>query len=239
MHEQDGAPTRSSRGGASSSSEAGLPPAGRRGLARDARYDLHALLELVERGCPPELAVRIVAPLERRRRGMSTVTLPVSMPWSPTRAAARPRCDAPRRGVAGLATRPSRRRRRAGRGDRAAARAAPPRRALRGRSPARDAAPPPRRRARRHRPPGGRRRADERAAAPRRLPRREPLHDVGLQVRPARGGGQAPQARLAGPRDPARARDLEPVRERAARARRRGRAERAPRRGRARRSPRS
>jgi hypothetical protein len=33
-------------------------------LARDTRYDLHALIELVERGCPPELAVRIVAPLE-------------------------------------------------------------------------------------------------------------------------------------------------------------------------------
>ena len=33
-------------------------------LARDPRYDLHALIELVERGCPPELAVRILAPLE-------------------------------------------------------------------------------------------------------------------------------------------------------------------------------
>ena len=33
-------------------------------LARDARYDLHALIELVERGCQPELAVRILAPLE-------------------------------------------------------------------------------------------------------------------------------------------------------------------------------
>ncbi len=33
-------------------------------LAKEARYDLHALIELVERGCPPELAVRIVAPLE-------------------------------------------------------------------------------------------------------------------------------------------------------------------------------
>ena len=37
-----------------------LPLAAR--LARDARYDLHALIELVERGCPPELAVRILAP---------------------------------------------------------------------------------------------------------------------------------------------------------------------------------
>jgi hypothetical protein len=33
-------------------------------LADDGRYDLHALIELVERGCPPELAVRILAPLE-------------------------------------------------------------------------------------------------------------------------------------------------------------------------------
>jgi hypothetical protein len=33
-------------------------------LARDPRYDLHALIGLVERGCPPELAVRIFAPLE-------------------------------------------------------------------------------------------------------------------------------------------------------------------------------
>lgn len=33
-------------------------------LAEDERYDLHALIELVERGCPPELAERILAPLE-------------------------------------------------------------------------------------------------------------------------------------------------------------------------------
>jgi hypothetical protein len=33
-------------------------------LARDPRYDLHALIELVERGCSPMLAVRILAPLE-------------------------------------------------------------------------------------------------------------------------------------------------------------------------------
>ena len=31
-------------------------------LAKDARYDLHALIELAERGCRPELAVRIVSP---------------------------------------------------------------------------------------------------------------------------------------------------------------------------------
>jgi hypothetical protein len=33
-------------------------------VASDARYDLHALIELVERGCPPELAVRIMAPVD-------------------------------------------------------------------------------------------------------------------------------------------------------------------------------
>jgi hypothetical protein len=33
-------------------------------LARDPRYDLHELIELVERGCEPALAVRILAPLE-------------------------------------------------------------------------------------------------------------------------------------------------------------------------------
>ena len=38
----------------------GLPLADR--LARDGRYDLHGLIELVESGCPPALAVRILAP---------------------------------------------------------------------------------------------------------------------------------------------------------------------------------
>lgn len=36
-------------------------------LAKDGRYDLHALIELVERGCPPRLAVRILAPIEEER----------------------------------------------------------------------------------------------------------------------------------------------------------------------------
>jgi hypothetical protein len=39
-----------------------LPLASR--IARDSRYDIHKLIELVERGCPAELAVRIVAPLD-------------------------------------------------------------------------------------------------------------------------------------------------------------------------------
>ena len=41
-----------------------LPLAAR--LAGDARYDLHALIELAERGCAPELAARILAPLDDR-----------------------------------------------------------------------------------------------------------------------------------------------------------------------------
>jgi hypothetical protein len=36
-------------------------------MARDPATDLHALLELVDRGCPPRLAVRILAPLEGPR----------------------------------------------------------------------------------------------------------------------------------------------------------------------------
>ena len=42
----------------------GFPsPLGAR-VARDHRYDLHALIELTEAGCPPGLAVRILAPLD-------------------------------------------------------------------------------------------------------------------------------------------------------------------------------
>jgi hypothetical protein len=41
--------------------EAGFPPALALRLARQ-RVDLHALLQLVDRGCPPELAARILAP---------------------------------------------------------------------------------------------------------------------------------------------------------------------------------
>jgi hypothetical protein len=35
-----------------------------RKLARDQRFDLHAVFELVDRGCPPALAARILAPLD-------------------------------------------------------------------------------------------------------------------------------------------------------------------------------
>ena len=44
------------------SSRGALPLAA--GLAADRRYDVHALIELVELGCPPDLAARILAPLD-------------------------------------------------------------------------------------------------------------------------------------------------------------------------------
>jgi hypothetical protein len=44
---------------------AGFPPRLARRLAHDHAYDLHALIELAERGCPPALAARILAPLDR------------------------------------------------------------------------------------------------------------------------------------------------------------------------------
>jgi hypothetical protein len=45
--------------------EAGFPAALADSVAADRDVDLHLLLELVDRGCPPELAVRILAPLPR------------------------------------------------------------------------------------------------------------------------------------------------------------------------------
>ncbi len=44
----------------------GFPPRLATRVAHDERFDLHALIELVERGCAPELAVRILAPMELR-----------------------------------------------------------------------------------------------------------------------------------------------------------------------------
>jgi hypothetical protein len=44
--------------------EAGFEARAAGQLARDSRYDLHALIELVDRGCPPHLAVRILAPVD-------------------------------------------------------------------------------------------------------------------------------------------------------------------------------
>jgi hypothetical protein len=43
--------------------EAGFPTDLADSVTADRRFDLHFLLELVDRGCRPELAVRILAPL--------------------------------------------------------------------------------------------------------------------------------------------------------------------------------
>jgi hypothetical protein len=45
----------------------GFAPALAARVAENTDYDLHALIALVERGCPPELAVRILAPVEDER----------------------------------------------------------------------------------------------------------------------------------------------------------------------------
>jgi hypothetical protein len=44
--------------------ETGFPPPLAALVAADPRYDLHALIELVERNCAPELAAQILAPIE-------------------------------------------------------------------------------------------------------------------------------------------------------------------------------
>jgi hypothetical protein len=43
----------------------GFPPRLASRIASDGGFDLHALIELTERGCPPALAVRILAPLKQ------------------------------------------------------------------------------------------------------------------------------------------------------------------------------
>ena len=43
---------------------AGFEPRLAAAVAKRHGYDLHALIELVESGCPPPLAVRILAPLD-------------------------------------------------------------------------------------------------------------------------------------------------------------------------------
>jgi hypothetical protein len=48
---------------------AGFEPGLTAQLAVDADVDLHELLVLLDRGCPPALAARILAPLERGRSG--------------------------------------------------------------------------------------------------------------------------------------------------------------------------
>jgi hypothetical protein len=45
--------------------EAGCEPSLAWQLAADGDIDLHDLLNLIDRGCPPRLAARILAPLDR------------------------------------------------------------------------------------------------------------------------------------------------------------------------------
>ena len=42
----------------------GFAPSLAAAIARDCRYDLHALIELVERGCESTVTARIIAPLD-------------------------------------------------------------------------------------------------------------------------------------------------------------------------------
>jgi hypothetical protein len=42
----------------------GFAPTLAAAIACDPRYDVHVLIELVERGCRPDLAARILAPLD-------------------------------------------------------------------------------------------------------------------------------------------------------------------------------
>jgi hypothetical protein len=44
--------------------QAGFQAARAAEMARDGRIDFHSLLKLIDRDCPPDLAERIVAPLD-------------------------------------------------------------------------------------------------------------------------------------------------------------------------------
>jgi hypothetical protein len=55
--------------------QAGLPPSLAARVARDERYDLHDLIQLVEHGCAPDLAVRILKPIELAEAGCSGPSL--------------------------------------------------------------------------------------------------------------------------------------------------------------------
>ncbi len=44
--------------------KAGVDPAVAGRIADDLRWDIHALMDLLERGCPLHLAVRILAPAD-------------------------------------------------------------------------------------------------------------------------------------------------------------------------------
>ena len=92
--------------------------------------------------------------------------------------------------------------------DRGAARAPPQGGSLRGRAPPGELSASARRRLRRPRAAERGRRPCRRPGEARRLPRRQPLHHLGVQVRAVRGGHEDPPPRLAGTRAAARAREL-------------------------------
>lgn len=46
---------------------AGVEPKLAASIAADCAIDLHAMIELIERGCPPRLAARILAPFDHER----------------------------------------------------------------------------------------------------------------------------------------------------------------------------
>ncbi len=48
--------------------QAGFPAATAESLSRECGVDLHAIIDLVERGCPPLVALRILAPLDDESR---------------------------------------------------------------------------------------------------------------------------------------------------------------------------
>ena len=211
---------RSSPGGATGSSRPALAAAGRPASPKTSATDLHALIDLVERGCPPS-SRSASSRRSRSRRGMSRGLLRVAPIGAGIAAVAKVTRTGPsrRRRVPRLAPRPARRRGDARRRGRAAPRAPPARAALRGRPPPAEA---PHLRGDDLDDLAHQAADDALMSVLARLDDfrgLEPLHDLGLQVRLARGRGQAPQARLAGTRDPARAGDLEPVLERAASSR--------------------
>lgn len=46
----------------------GVDPRLAAAIAADCAIDLHAMIDLIERGCPPRLAARILAPLDEEQR---------------------------------------------------------------------------------------------------------------------------------------------------------------------------
>ena len=155
-------------------------------LARDGRYDLHRLIELVERGCPPGLAVRSSLRSTRAARTAERAGCAYRSPWSPPPSREDARRSPRGRSIRSLAggSRSSEAYA-AGRGRRPAPRAPAAGSAVRDRPPE-GVTPTPPRRHRRDRPGGGGRRVAERAGQARRLPRPLSLHHVGLQARPTR-----------------------------------------------------